>query len=176
MTGSDEKIEIGYVARAHGIRGEVLIALHDPTSTTLANAATVWVNGRAYDIRGARGVRQGFLLMLDGIADRNAAEALRGAKLEVLRDDIELADGEILVEDLVGCAVVRDGEPWGTVVGIDAGLQPRLVIHDRGVERLVPLVDQLVPTIDIEARVVVVDVGADWPQVDLDHAYKLPRK
>ncbi len=176
MTEPDEKIEIGYVARAHGIRGEVLIALHDPTSTTLASAETVWLNGRAFAIRGARDVRQGFLLMLDGIVDRNAAEALRGAKLQVARADIPLAEGEILVDDLIGCAVVRDGEPWGTVIGIDAGLQPRLVIHDRGVERLVPLVDQLVPTIDLEARVVVVDVGADWPQVDLDHAYRPPRK
>jgi 16S rRNA processing protein RimM len=176
VTGPDEKVEIGFVARAHGIRGEVLIGLHDPASTTLSKAKTVWLGGRAFPIRSARDVRQGFLLVLDGVPDRNAAEALRGAKVEVDRADIELADGEILVDDLIGCAVVRDGEPWGTVVGIDAGLQPRLVIHDRGIERLVPLVDELVPTIDMDARVVVVDVGADWPQVDLDHAYKLPRR
>jgi 16S rRNA processing protein RimM len=168
-----DRVEIGRVARAHGIRGEVLIVTHDPASTTLADVDRIWVAGEAHDVRGARPVRQGFLVALDGIDDRNAAELLRGARVEVERTALDLRDGEVLLEDLIGLAAVRaDGTSCGTVVGVDPGVQVRLVIHDQAVERLVPLVDALVPGIDVAAGTVTVAVDDDWPSTPLDKAYK----
>ena len=89
---------------------------------------------------------------------------LRGARVSVPRELIDLADGEFLLGDLIGCRVVRaDGAPCGEIVALDTGAQIRLVIHDDGVERLVPLVDVLVTNIDLDARVVTVAIDADWP-------------
>ena len=167
MRGS-ARVEIGVVARAHGIRGEVAIATHVAGSQTLSEVTQVWVGGTQRAITHARETPKGWLIAFEGIATRNDAERLRGQVVEVDRELLDLADGDILLADLVGCRVVRaDGTPWGTVAAIDAGLQDRLVIHDGRVERMVPIVDELVTSIDLEAGVVTVDVPADWPEAPI---------
>ncbi|MDQ3340014.1 MAG: ribosome maturation factor RimM [Myxococcota bacterium] len=167
---SDEaRVEIGGVARAHGIRGEVVIITHDPDSATLGTVERIFVGGVERKIAGVRGTHRGWLVQLEGVVTRNDAEALRGAKVEVLREDLALDGGDVLLSDLIGCKVVlTDGTPWGEVAGIDAGPgQDRLVIHDNGVERMVPLVDVLVPKIDLDARVVTVDPPEGTPETKL---------
>jgi 16S rRNA processing protein RimM len=160
-----DRVEIGVVARAHGIRGEIVAVPHDPASDTLAHAGEIFLGARAYRVRAARPSNAGWLVALDGVATRDDAERLRGARIAVARDQLDLADGEVLLADLVGCDVVRagDGAACGVVAAIDLGGQTRLVIHFGDVERLVPLVDALVPSIDTDARVVTIDLPDDWP-------------
>ena len=173
MAREPDRVEIGAVARAHGIRGEVLIVTHDPASTTLEDVDQVWIAGRPYEVGGVRPVRQGFLVAVVGIDDRTTAEGLRGSRVEVTRAALALGDDEVLLEDLIGLAAVRaDGASCGTIVGVDPGVQVRLVIHDQACERLVPLVDALVPAIDVAAGTVTVTIDDDWPSTPLDRAYK----
>jgi 16S rRNA processing protein RimM len=165
----DERVEIGGIARAHGIRGEVVIVTHDPDSDTLGVVETIFVEGVARKIVGARDTHRGWLVQLEGIETRNDAERLRGARVEVAREDLDLADDDVLLHDLVGCKVVlADGRPWGEVAAIDQGpAQDRLVIHDSGVERLVPLVDAFVTKIDLDARLITVDPPEGTPETKL---------
>lgn len=162
------RIEIGGVARAHGIRGEVVIVTHDPASETLAGVERIYVGGDPRRVLAARGTHRGWLVLLEGVATRTEAEALRGRPIEVDRADLELDEGDVLLHDLVGCAVrLADGTPWGTIAAIDvdpAGLQDRLVIHDGEVERMLPLVDQFVKELDLPARVVTVDPPEGLPE------------
>ncbi len=160
------RIEIGGIARAHGIRGEVVIVTHDPESDTLAVVDTVYVAGTPRKIVEARDTQKGWLVQLEGIATRNDAEALRGKVVEVDRDQLELGDDDILLADLVGCAVRKvDGTPWGTIAEVVAGdLQDLLVIHDGEVERMLPLVDQFVTSIDVPAKLVTVDPPEGLPE------------
>ena len=165
----EARVEIGGVARAHGIRGEVVIITHDPDSETLGNVEHVYVNGSKRKVLAARDTQRGWLVVLEGVPTRNDAEALRGAKIEVDRADLDLDDEDVLLSDLVGCKVVLvDGTPWGEVAAIDAGPgQDRLVIHDNGIERLVPLVDAFVKQIDLDARLVTVDPPEGTPETKL---------
>jgi 16S rRNA processing protein RimM len=162
------RIEIGGIARAHGIRGEVVIVTHDPDSETLAEVEHVYVDGAPRRILAARDTHRGWLVLLEGVATRTEAEALRGRPVEVDRDDLHLAEDDVLLHDLVGCAVrLVDGTPWGVIAAIDAvagGLQDRLVIHDGDVERMLPLVDVFVKDIDLDARVVTVDPPEGLPE------------
>ena len=165
----DARIEIGGVARAHGIRGEVVIVTHDPDSETLGVVDTIYVNDTPRKISSARDTQRGWLVLLEGITTRNEAEALRGARIEVDRDALELDDDDVLLSDLVGCKVILvDGTPWGEVAAIDSGPgQDRLVIHHNGVERMVPLVDELVPKIDLDAGIITVDPPEGTPETKL---------
>ena len=155
-----EKVQVGYVARAHGLRGEVRVHLHAPESTVLLDVETIFVGGQERRIESARPANGAVLLGLEGVHDRDAADALRGQTVEVERAAIPLADGEYLLQDLPGCAVVdAAGAPVGVVVEVMNGAQPILVIHDTGGrERLVPAVPAFVHSVDAAARQVVVEL------------------
>ena len=100
------------------------------------------------------------LLRFAEVADRSAAEALRGALLEAdVPDDAE-EDDAWYDHQLVGLRVVDPGgEPLGEVVAVEHPPAQDLLVVRRpgGDERLVPFVAALVPTVDVTAGVVVVD-------------------
>ncbi len=162
----DARIEIGGIARAHGIRGEVVIITHDRESDTLGSIETIFVAGVPKKILGARGTVKGWLVRLDGVLTRNDAEALRGKPVEIDREDLGLEDEDVLLGDLVGCQVVTEaGEPWGVIAAVEASeLQDRLVIHFGEIERMLPLVDVFVKNVDLEAGVVTVDPPDNLPE------------
>lgn len=161
----DPRIEIGRISRVHGIRGEVVIAPHAPESDLLDRLPTLWIGGAARGVVRARSTPRGWLVQLAGVATRSDAEALRGQVVEVDRTALELDDDDVLLDDLIGCRVQRvDGTPWGTIAAIEGGMQDRLVIHDGAVERQLPLVDEFVTDIDLEAGVVTVDPPDGLPE------------
>ncbi len=161
----DPRIEIGRIARAHGIRGEVVILTHDSDSDVLDDLRKVWIGGVERTITQARGTHRGWLVQLEGVATRNDAEALRGQLVEVDREALELEDDDVLLDDLIGCKVqLPDGSSWGEIVEVTNGaMQDLLVIHDGDRERMLPLVDEFVKTIDLEAGVVTVDPPPGLP-------------
>ena len=107
-------------------------------------------------------VRGGMVIAaLDGVADRNAAEALKGLRLYVSKDALpEPDEDEFYHADLLGLEVVQDGETIGTVRAIiPAGAGDVLEI-DRGPRQetlLVPFTKAAVPDIDIGAGRLTVD-------------------
>ena len=161
----DPRIEIGRITRVHGIRGEVVITTHDPESDLLDRLTTLWIGGVVREVTRARNTPRGWLVQLAGVATRNDAEALRGQVVEVDRAALELDEDDVLLDDLIGCRVQRvDGTPWGTIAAIEGGMQDRLVIHDGDIERQLPLVDEFVTGIDLEAGVVTVDPPEGLPE------------
>jgi 16S rRNA processing protein RimM len=166
MIRGDRRVEIGGIARAHGIRGEVVIITHNPDSEILSRVSTIWVDGGERTVVAARGTQRGWLVLLQGVTTRTEAETLRGRPVAVDRDALGLSDDDVLLDDLVGCAVVcADGTPWGTIAAVDPGAQDLLVIHDGDVERLLPLVDQFVTRIDLAAGTVTVNPPDGLPEV-----------
>ncbi len=161
----DPRLEIGGIARAHGIRGEVVIVTHDPDSEILAQVETIWVDGIERKVMGARDTQRGWLVELDGIVTRNDAEALQGKPVAVDRAVLELHDGDVLLDDMIGCKVVLvDGRGWGTIAAIELGMQDLLIIHDGEIERMLPLVDAFVKNIDIDAGIVTIDPPEGLPE------------
>ncbi len=166
----DPRLEIGGIARAHGIKGEVVVHTHDPDSTILGEIDSVWVGGVERTIVKARGTHHGWLVALEGVATRNDAELLRGQVVEVDRTLLDLEEGEVLLDDMIGCQVVLpDGRAWGTIAAVNLGPQDQLVIHDGEIERLLPFVDQFVTKIDIAAGVVTVDPPEGIPEDKISH-------
>ena len=110
----------------------------------------------------------GFVAASPEVTDRNAAEALRGARIFVARADFPRPGAdEFYWADLIGMAVVnRDGVALGAVAGlIDNGPQSVLRVEpagEGGEERLIPFVSAYVDSVDLPARRIVVDWGLDY--------------
>lgn len=104
------------------------------------------------------------------VADRDAAEALRGARIFVGRSSFPTAgDGEYYWVDLIGLAVVnREEQPLGSVVGLlDTGAHSVLRVLPEGGqgeadERLIPFVAQYIDDVDLAGRCIRVDWGPDY--------------
>jgi 16S rRNA processing protein RimM len=160
-----DRIEIGTVARAHGIRGELRVQPHDASSTVLLDVDRVWLGGVEHHVASARTTNGAILLAVDGVADRDAAERLRGLSVEILRAAVELAPGEYLLCDLPGCrAVDPQGRPLGEIVEVQS-LDPQalLVLADERLEWLIPAIPEFVVAVDTAARRVVLDLPEDLP-------------
>ncbi|HRC58545.1 MAG: 16S rRNA processing protein RimM [Myxococcales bacterium] len=167
MRGRD-RIEIGGVARAHGIAGEIVVVTHDPDSMVLEDIAALCIAGTWHNVQRSRGTQRGWLILLEGISTRNQAEGFRGAVVEVPREQVPLEPGEFLLDDLIGCQVeLADGRPWGTVAAIEPDYQDRLVIHHDGKERLLPVVPECIVSVDVEAGKIVVDPPEGIPEIPI---------
>lgn len=120
------------------------------------------VAGRETKVQWRKGTAQRPLVKLEGTDGRTQAEELRGEAILVPRAALApLADGEFLVDDLVGCAIVDGPAPVGTVRGVLVlPAADALEVEDqRGGRLLVPLVGDAVRTIDLHARRIDVDMG-----------------
>jgi 16S rRNA processing protein RimM len=99
------------------------------------------------------------------VVDRNAAEALKGARVFVARSSFPTAGAdEYYWVDLIGCAVVnREGVAFGTVIDlIDTGAHSILRVVSGDDERLIPFVAAYIDTVDLPARNITVDWGLDF--------------
>jgi len=177
--GAPPLTELGYVARAHGIRGAVVVRLHHPESEALLDLDAVWIRRRGADgetpaeeraLAGARPLPDdGWLVTFEGIATRNEAEALRGAVVGVPRDRLPPpGPDEYFAEDLLDLRVLDPaGRSLGRVARVyDNGAQAVLVVEAASVGEVdVPFVEEHVGEVDLERRTLVVrDLGLLIPE------------
>ena len=154
--------------RAHGIKGALRIR---STSAQLGSVEALWLDERRVRVLAATRDKQDWLVTVEGVADRNAAEALRGVAVRLDRDAVPVAAGELLVADLVGCKVFDvSGTELGEVSGsFDSGAHEVLEVRaPSGRDFMLPLVDAIVTAIDIGARRIVCDPPPGL--LDLDEA------
>jgi 16S rRNA processing protein RimM len=158
-----DRILLGHIAGAHGIRGEVIIhAFTDPPENIAAYGPLIDEAGaRTFEIEIVRATAKGVVARLPGISDRNAAEALKGVDLYVERDRLPAAaEGEYYHADLIGLAAVdSDGRRIGEIVAVqNFGAGDLLEIRLAGARHteLIPFTDAFVPEVDVAARRVVV--------------------
>ncbi len=159
-----DRIRVARIGAAHGIRGEVKLwsFTEDPLAVTSYGALETDDGARRFEIEAARPAKDHLVARLKGIADRNAAEALRNTDLFVPRDRLPpIEEAETFYHaDLVGLAVVaQDGSAFGTVIAIHnfgAGDLIEVAPAEGGEPLLLPFTQDVVPEIDIKARRIVV--------------------
>lgn len=163
MTRASQRVCLGAIAGAHGVRGVVRV------ESFAANPADLAAYGPLSDESGKRrfalalvGTARGQLLaQIEGIADRDAAEALKGQRLYVERAALPApAAEEYYHSDLLGLACEGlDGIPFGTVKALyNFGAGDVLEVERGTGERvLLPFTRAAVPRIDLAGgRLVIV--------------------
>jgi 16S rRNA processing protein RimM len=162
------RLVVARIGRAHGIKGEVTIEVRtDAPGERFVPGAVLFVEGGATASRPAsltldavRDHNGVLLLAFAGVHDRTAAEALRGTVLEADVPDTSDEDDAWYDHQLVGLrAVDPAGAELGEVVAVEHPPAQDLLVVRRpdGAKRLVPFVSAIVPSVDVEAGVVVID-------------------
>jgi len=154
----DHRILLGHISTAQGIRGEVVIKSYtnDPSDIAAYGPLTDKSGNRTFEISVVRVAKKGVIARVKGVADRTAAEALRGIELYISRDKLpDTEDDEIYHADLIGLdAVTAEGEHVGVVVAVqNFGAGDLIEIRLAGQSRteFVPFDEHFVPDIDFDA-------------------------
>ncbi len=137
--------------------------MREASPLLLSQGTPVVVDGNATRIVRRAGDDRRPVVRLEGLAERSAAEALRGQELLVERAQApELPPGEWWAEELEGCAVRDRGRRVGTVrrlLALPSCEVLEVAREDGGDDLLVPLVSDAVRTVDAERREIDVDLG-----------------
>lgn len=179
----DDAVEVARVQDAWGIKGWLRVQPHAADPQALFSSRRWFLQPpagkprpkdapplpRLLHVTLVKEHGDGIVASVREVADRNGAEALKGARIFVSRQSFPSTDdGEYYWVDLIGLAVVnREGVALGTVTDLMAtGPQQVLVIgHEEGgkpQERMIPFVDAYVDDVDLAARRITVDWQPDY--------------
>ena len=181
----DDLIELGAVQDAQGLQGQIKVRPHSSDPVALLSSKELWLSLiprrregvaasleqaslKLYKVKQAKMHSGTVVIALDGITDRDQAEALKGARILVGRDvfpNIE-SDSYYWV-DLIGCKAINlQGESLGEVIEVnDNGAHGIIAIGDletKTVKQLVPFVKEVVQNVDLPNKLITLDWQADW--------------
>ncbi len=183
-----DAVELGRILDAWGIKGWVRIHPHSadtealfasrnwflqPPEARFARGFSAFAGCVTVHVADIKAHADGVVARLEGIDDRNAAEALKGCRISLPRSAFpEPADGEYYWVDLIGLEVVnREGEQLGVVRDLmSTGPNDVLVLEyseridgeERAAERLIPFVAAYVDGVDRARRRITVDWQTDY--------------
>lgn len=155
---------VGAIAGAYGVKGEVRLKSFCAEPAAIADYGPLQTEdgARRFTLRLTGETANALVARLDGVATKEAADALRGTRLFAPRDRLpSLPDDEFYHADLIGLAV-RDtgGRLLGKVAAVlNHGASDLLEVRGPGLGDgvLLPFTRAAVPTVDLDARVVIVD-------------------
>ena len=163
-----QPLQFGYVSRAHGLDGEIVIKTFDPGSEVLDEIERIKLKlrdgtEREFAIEDVAEAPGGDLrVVLEGVKNRPTAEKLVGSTVFAFREDLDAPSaGEFFQGDLIGLAAVdAAGVSLGAIEEIwNTGPVPNLVVRGGpGGELLVPFADEFVVKVDLETRTIVLKV------------------
>ena len=182
MASHTDLVAVGRVIKPHGVRGECCVQSYADSPVLFDALTTVRLTppggdpgrGRPVTIASWRPHKDRVLVTFKGVADRDAAEALRGLELVTPVDALPPPDeDELWLMDLLDLEVrLGDGRVLGPIVRVDTPAGQEIwVIDAGGREVLLPGVPEFVLEMDLEAGYVVVD-----PPPGLLDIYLAPRK
>ncbi len=154
---------IATVLKPQGIRGEIKLKTQTDAPEDVKSFKRVFIDGTEYKVLSARCAQGSAFVCLRGVADRNAAELLRGKDVLALREDApELPDGRHYIVDLIGCEVRAGEKVFGVVEEVIPAKTDVYTIIS-GEKRLsFAAADGVITDVDMEKKVITVDEKRFW--------------
>ena len=146
-------IPVGRVTRTHGLKGELKFYPFEKNGITVQSGQKICLEKMQLKVESVRGTKSPFILKLDGINSIEDTKSLVGQEVRVARKDFEpLPEGEFYRFEIEGLKVFDDtGKYYGVVEEIvETGSNDVYVVRGEGKEWLIPMIDSVVHTIDLE--------------------------
>src|SRR5882672_4073224 len=158
---------IARIGAAHGVRGAVKLwtFTEDPLAVRTYGPLLTKDGARSFEVATAREAKGHLVATLKGVATREDAERLNGIELYVARDRLPATDAdEYYHADLIGlAAVTAANEPIGRVTAIhNFGAGDIIeIVPPHGATMLLPFTNAVVPTVDLAAGRVVIELPGE---------------
>ena len=155
----EEKLNVAAVLKPQGIRGEIKIKVFLDNAEDFKSFKRIFIGGEQYSLLSVRTQGDFAYIAVKGIADRNAAELLRGKDIEVLRSDCPpLPEGRYYIADLLGCEVFyTSGEKVGEVKEVTPAATDIYVLATGNGEVSFAAAEGVIDEVDTEAKKITVN-------------------
>ena len=162
-------LHVGDILGAHSLNGALTIYSHTRPSAALAGYSCWWIgdspeHAQPHQIHRCWQHGKRMLAEIDGITDRNRAEACKGCKIWIPAEAVEVADDEYLWDELIGCEVRNAESSLGEVVALESyGAQDNLVVQsgpeaeNRG-QWLIPFTESIIQDVDPDRGLILIDL------------------
>ena len=164
MVTPRDQVLVGVIVGAHGIKGEVKLKSFTSDPSSIGRYGPLQSSsGQSFEITKLKAAKDDFIASLKNIADRNAAEALKGTELFVSREKLpKLKPHEAYAHDLMGLDVVMEnGATLGKLVAMPnygAGDLLEVAIEGSSETVLIPFTNAFVPQEDFTSGKIIVNL------------------
>ena len=150
---------VAAVLKPQGIRGEIKVKVMLDDAEDFKAFKRVFVGGVEYGVLSVRAQGEFAFVALKGVADRNAAELLRGKDIEVFKSDLpELPEGRYYIADLVGCEVFAGAtEKIGEVIAVTPARTDIYVLSTPKGEVSFAAAEGVIETVDVPSKRITVN-------------------
>ena len=146
-----EYVEAGRIVNTHGVKGEVKIEVWLDSPSFFKKFKRLYLDGEEKKILSAHEYKRFVIARLEGVDDLNAAMALKGRTVEVLRADAPLKKGEFFVQDIIGFTVIDEqGNTVGVMTGAEETPASMLYVVKGETEHLIPAVPAFILGVDAD--------------------------
>ena len=153
-----EKILIGKIVNAVGLKGEVKVYCYTDRKERFEELERIWVEEEPREIQNVRYHGNVAILKLRGIEDRNASEAQKNKGVYIEETDLaELPEGTYYIRDLIGMKILDEkGQPLGTLNNVLQNSAQDLyeIRLEEGRKILLPVVRACVLDVDPEQKTI----------------------
>lgn len=155
----EEFISVAAVLKPQGIRGEVKVKCFLDDAELLKSFKKVYVGEECFDVLSVRAQGEFAFLALRGVADRNAAELLRGKDVTVQKSNLPAPpEGRYYIADLVGCEVVfACGESVGKVTAVTPAKTDIYTLETPKGELSFAAADGVIESVDVDEKKITVN-------------------
>jgi 16S rRNA processing protein RimM len=165
-TGALNKfVEIAKIGRPHGLTGAMHVFPYSREGAALRRAKAVVIRDREHGVASVRAHGDAFVMQIEGVESPEQAQRFTNAELSVSRDSFPvLPKGEFYWVDLIGLACTNGARRFGRIVEVfEAGAHPILRVRadnaaNEVADELIPFVDAIVRSVDLDAQ----RVDVDW--------------
>lgn len=161
---SEDRICVGAIGGAYGVKGELRIKSFCAEPTAIGDYGPLWSEdgSRSFLLTIIRPIKNGFAVRIDGVSTKEEADALKAEKLFADRDALPaIPDDEYYHADLIGLSVLdTGGRELGRVAAVhNHGASDVLEITGPGLQTtvLLPFTLEAVPTVDLASGRIITD-------------------
>jgi 16S rRNA processing protein RimM len=170
MESPEEFIPVGKISGAHGVKGWAKIySFTEPRDNVLKYKPLYlsrhgeWIE---IQVTGGRIQGKGVVMGISNVTDRDQVMPLIGSELAVKREQLKpVLEDEFYWTDLMGSEVVNTEQQSLGIIDhmLETGANDVMVVIDGKQTRMIPFVmDDIVKSVDLDTKQVLVDWGTDY--------------
>ena len=120
---TEQRLLLAEIGPAHGVKGYVKLRYYGEDVSDLSKYNPLFTaksGDQTLTLHIKNATKGGYIAAIEGISDRNAGESLKGTKLYVPRDRLDMPEeNEYYHADLIGCKAYENGTEIGTIIAVD---------------------------------------------------------